>query len=213
MEKPILSHLWSLKNKAKVFKNEHHAETPASPLQLSSELFYCTGRQVFDGLDLICSNSQDQNSVPLSVTCVPLFLKSKVDLHFTSLACKHWHLLAQVMVPLHSFSCGTLKGKFFPYGFLHSTWIYGMIHCSVCFKALQSATEDAVIKALPANSYLNMAGNTDLSHFNYTSNLVQYHKPEGNTKCTNWSLSIKEAFPAIWNILSTRLITYRIFGD
>lgn len=65
----------------------------------------------------------------------------------------------------------------FPYGFLHSVGIHGIIQCSVCFKALESATEDAVIKALTANSYLSMAGNTDISHFNYTSNLVQYHRP------------------------------------
>lgn len=126
---------------------------------------------------MICSNSQDQNSVPLSVICVPWFLKSKVDFHCTSLACKCWYLLAQVMAPLHSFSCGTLKGKcsFHTVScILHECMVLFSV---VCFKALESATEDAVVKALPANSYLSMAGNTDLSRFNYTSNLVQYHKP------------------------------------
>lgn len=110
MEKPILSHLWSLKNKAEVFNNQHHAETPASPLPLSSELFYCTRRQVFDELDLDLS-SLDQKSVPLSVICVTWFLKSKVDFHCTSLTYKRWYLLAQVMALLHSFSWGILKGK------------------------------------------------------------------------------------------------------
>lgn len=52
LEKPIVSQLWSLKNKAEVFKNKHHEETPVCPLPLSSELFYCTRMQVFDGLDL-----------------------------------------------------------------------------------------------------------------------------------------------------------------
>lgn len=92
-------------------------------------------------------------------------------------------------------------------------WIHGIIQCSACFKALERAKKDAVIKVVPANSYLSTAGKTDLSHFNYASNPIQYYNPEGNTKCTNWALNLEEAFPAVWNILSTRLITYRIFGD
>lgn len=138
------------------------------------ELFYCTRRQIFDGLDLdLFKQSRPEECPFVSDLCYMVSEKQRwLPLYISSIFASRGN------VSIALFFRGHTQGQvLFPYSFLHSVWIHDTIHSFVCFKALESAREDAVVKAIPANSYLSMAGNTDLSHFNYTSNLVQYHKP------------------------------------